>query len=108
MAFRAIVSDAKVLPYSLDGLQFFQSKNAAATTGEAPWNWNEEYIGAEDPILITFDEGVAGQVDQIGPEGCIMWSGQLPIDILKQLTKTVIKKEFPTDTRLFLDLLLGF
>jgi hypothetical protein len=54
--------------------------------------------------LITFDEGV----DQIGPEGCIMWSGQLPIDILKQLTKTVIKKEFPTDTRLFLDLLLGF
>ena len=29
-------------------------------------------------------------------------------DILKQLTKTVIEKEFPTDTRLFLDLLLGF
>jgi hypothetical protein len=31
-----------------------------------------------------------------------------PIDILKQLTKTVVKKEFPTDTRLFLDLLIGF
>jgi hypothetical protein len=56
-AYRAIVSDAKVLPYSLDGLQFLQSKNPAASPGEAAWNWDEEYIGAEDPILITF-EGV--------------------------------------------------
>ena len=56
-AFRAIVSDAKVLPYSLDGFQFFQFKNPAATPGETPWNWDEEYIGAEDLILITI-EGV--------------------------------------------------
>ena len=56
-AFRAIVSDAKVLPYSQDGLQFLQSKNPVVNPGEAPWNWDEEYIGAEDPILITF-EGV--------------------------------------------------
>ena len=55
-AFRAIiVSDAKVLPYSLDGLQFLQSKNPAASPGEAPWSWDEEYIGAEHPILITFE-----------------------------------------------------
>jgi hypothetical protein len=30
------------------------------------------------------------------------------VDILKQLTNTMVKKEFPTDTRLFLDLLIGF
>jgi hypothetical protein len=30
------------------------------------------------------------------------------VDILKQLTKTMVKKKFPTDTRLFLDLLIGF
>lgn len=53
--FRAIVSDTKVLPYSLDGLQFLQSKNPAATPREAPWNWNEEYVCAEDPIPIAFE-----------------------------------------------------
>jgi hypothetical protein len=37
-AFRATVSDAKVFPYSLDGLQFLQSKNPAASPCEAPWN----------------------------------------------------------------------
>ena len=31
-----------------------------------------------------------------------------PVDILKQMTKTQSKKEFPVDTRLFLDLLTGF
>ena len=58
-AFRTIVFDARVLPYSLNGLQFLQSKNpAAATPGEAPWNWDEEYICcAEAPIPIAF-EGV--------------------------------------------------
>ena len=35
-AYRAIVSDANVLLYSLDGLQFLQSKNPAASPGEAP------------------------------------------------------------------------
>jgi hypothetical protein len=105
-AFRAIVSDAKVLPYSQDGLQFLQSKNPAATPGEAPWNWDEEYIGAEDPILITF-EGVVKLI-RSAPKGASCGVDNFPVDILKQLTKTVIKKEFPTDTRLFLDLLLGF
>ena len=36
-AFRAIMSDTKVLLKSLDGLQFFQSKSSAATSGVAPW-----------------------------------------------------------------------
>ena len=31
-----------------------------------------------------------------------------PIDILKQLAKTAVKKEFPVDTRLFFDLLTNF
>ena len=31
-----------------------------------------------------------------------------PVDIFKQLTKTQLKKEFPVDTRLFLDLLTWF
>ena len=99
-AFRAIVSDAKVLPYSLDGLQFLQSKNPAALPGEAPWNWDEEYVGAEDPILITF-EGVVKLI-RSAPKGASCGVDNFPIDILKQLTKTVTKKEFPTDTRLFL------
>ena len=105
-AYRAIVSDAKVLPYSLDGLQFLQSKNPAASPGEAAWNWDEEYIGAEDPILITF-EGVVKLI-RSAPKGASCGVDNFPVDILKQLTKTVTKKEFPTDTRLFLDLLIGF
>jgi hypothetical protein len=103
---RAIVSDAKVLPYSLDGLHFLQSNNPAANPGEALWNWDEEYIGAEDPILITF-EGVVKLI-RSAPKGASCGVDNFPIDILKQLTKTVTKKEFPTDTRLFLDLLIGF
>jgi len=105
-AYRAIVSDAKVLPYSLDGLQFLPSKNPAASPGEAPWNRDEEYIGAEDPILITF-EGVVKLI-RSAPKGASCGVNNFPVDILKQLTKTVTKKEFPTDTRLFLDLLIGF
>ena len=71
--FRTILSDAKVLPYSLDGHQFLQSKNPAASPGEAPWNWDEEYIGAEDPILITF-EGVIKLI-RSAPKGASPRSG---------------------------------
>ena len=79
-AYRAIVSDAKVLPYSLDGLQFLQSP------GEAAWNWDEEYIGAEGPILITF-EGVVKLI-RSAPKGASCGVDNFPVDILKQLTKT--------------------
>ena len=107
MAFRAIVPDAKVLPYSLDVIQFLKSRNPAASPSEAPWNWDEEYIGAEDPILITF-EGVVKLI-RSAPKGASCGVANFPVDILnKQSTKTVTKKEFPTDTRLFLDLLIGF
>jgi hypothetical protein len=81
-AFWAIVSDAKVLSYSLDGLQFLQSKNPAAIPGKAPWNWDEEYIGAEDPILITF-EGAVKLIRSAPKQGCIMWSGQFPRQYLE-------------------------
>ena len=100
-AFRAIVSDAKVLPYSLDGLQFLQSKNPAALPGEAPWSWDEEYIGAEHPILITFEEVV--KLIRSAPKGASCGVDNFPVDILKLLTKTVTKKEFPTDTGLLSD-----
>ena len=40
---------------SPDGLQFLLSKNPAATPAEAPWNWDEQHIGAKDPIPITFE-----------------------------------------------------
>ena len=80
-AFWAIVSDAKVLSYSLDGLQFLQSKNPAAIPGEAPWNWDEEYIGAEDPILITF-EGVVKLI-RSAPKGASCGVDNFPVDILK-------------------------
>jgi hypothetical protein len=52
-------------------------------------------------------EGVVKLI-RSAPKGASCGVDNFPIDILKQLTKTVIKKEFPTDTRLFLDLLLGF
>ena len=42
------------------------------------------------------------------PKGASCGVDNFPVDILKQLTKTVVKKEFPSDTRLFLDLLIGF
>ena len=57
--------------------------------------------------LVTF-EGVVKLI-RSAPKGASYGVDNFPVDILKQLTKTVmIKKEFPTDTRLFLDLLLGF
>jgi len=37
-AFRAIVSDAKVLPYSPDGLTFLQSKHPALPSSSVPWD----------------------------------------------------------------------
>jgi hypothetical protein len=84
-AFRAIVLDAKVLPYSLDGLHFLlQSKNPAANPGEIPWNWDEEYVGAEDPIQISF-EGVIKLI-RSAPMGASCGVDNFPIDILKQLT----------------------
>ena len=58
---------------------------------------DEEYIGAEDPISITF-EGVVKLI-RSAPKGASCGVDNFPVNILKQLTKTVIKKEFPTDTR---------
>jgi len=105
-AYRAIVSDAKVLPYSQDGLQFLQSKNPAVSPGKAPWTWDEDNRYAEDPTPIAFDSVV--KLIRSAPKGASCGVDNFPVDILKQLTKTMVKKEFPTDTRLFLDLLIGF
>ena len=94
---------------SPDGLQFLLSKNPAATPDEAPWNWDEQHIGAKDPIPITF-EGMVKLIRSAPTTSLSTSCGidNFPVDILKQLSTTVIKKEFPMDTRLFLDLLLGF
>ena len=105
-AYRAIVSDAKVLPYTQDGLQFLQSKNPAVSPGKAPWMWDEENSYAEEPVPIAFDSVV--KLIRSTRKGASCGVDNFPVDILKQLTKTMAKKEFPTDTRLFLDLLIGF
>ena len=41
-------------------------------------------------------------------QGNILRVDNFPIDILKQLSKTVVKKEFPVETRTFLELLTAF
>ena len=105
-AYRAIVSDAKVLPYTQDGLQFLQSKNPAVSPGKAPWTWDEENPYAEEPMPIAFDSVVT--LIRSSPKDASYGVDNFPVDILKQLTNTMAKKEFPTDTRLFLDLLIGF
>jgi len=105
-AYRAIVSDAKVLPYAQDGLHFLQSKNPAVSPGKAPWTWDEENPFAEEPVPIAFDSVI--KLIRSVPKGASCGVDNFPVDILKQLTKTMVKKEFPTDTRLFLDLLIEF
>ena len=95
-AYRAIVSDAKVLPYTQDGLQFLQSKNPAVSPGKAPWMWDEENSYAEEPVPIAFDSVV--KLIRSAPKGASCGVDNFPVDILKQLTKTMVKKEFPTVT----------
>jgi hypothetical protein len=56
------------------------------------------------PQLITTD--IVASLIRSSSKGA--WLDNFPVDILKQLTKTQSKKEFPVDTRLFLDLLTGF
>jgi hypothetical protein len=94
-AFRAITSDAKVLPHSPDGLEFLQSKHPAAK-----WSAGNDFELEEgEPLLISRDS-VASLI-RSSSKGTSPGVDNFPIDILKQLAKTAVKKEFPVDTRLF-------
>jgi hypothetical protein len=96
-AYLAVVSDSKVLPYSPT---FLQKKHPAAKP-DAPDSLEVE------PILITF-ENVAALI-RSSSKGASCGVDNFPIDILKQISKTLTKKEFPAeDTRLFLELLTDF
>jgi hypothetical protein len=57
-------------------------------------------------ILISF-EGVVKLIPS-SSKGTSCGVDNFPIDILKQLSKTVVKKEFPVETRTFLELLTAF
>eukprot|EP01036_Dinobryon_divergens_P061930 gene61930-biopygen33732 len=106
-AFRAITSDAKVLPHSPDGLEFLQSKHPSADPTAAPWTAGAEFdLEGGEPLLISFDSVVS--LIRSSSKGASPGVDNFPIDILKQLAKTAVKKEFPVDTRLFLDLLTNF
>ena len=94
-AYHTIVSDVNVLPYSPDGLTFLQSKHPAPNSTSVPRDSDTSDRMEVEPISLSF-ENVVSRVDNF------------PIDILKQLAKTVVKKEFSVDTRLFLELLTAF
>jgi hypothetical protein len=99
-AFRAITSDAKVLPHSPDGLEFLQSKHPAADPAAAKWSAGNDFeLEGGEPVLISLDS-VASLI-RSSSKGASPGVDNFPIDILKQLAKTAVKKEFPVDTRLF-------
>ena len=56
-----------------------------------------------EPILLFFENVVS--LIRSSSTGASCGVDNFPIDILKQLAKTVVKKEFSVDTRLFLELL---
>jgi hypothetical protein len=105
-AYRAIVSDAKVLPYSPEGLNFLQKKHPAAKPGSVSWKPVASDSMEVEPILISFENVVA--LIRSSSKGASCGVDNFPIDILKQISKTLTKKEFPADTRLFLELLTDF
>ena len=105
-AYRAIVSDAKVLPYSPEGLTFLQSKHPSPKPSSLPWTPIMPDQMDEEPILLSFESVV--KLIRSSSKGTSCGVDNFPIDILKQLSKTVVKKEFPVDTRAFLDLLTAF
>ena len=105
-AFRAITSDAKVLPYSLEGLEFLQSKHPTADPAAVPWSPGGDLELDGEPLLILFEDVVS--LIRSSSKGASPGVDNFPVDILKQLAKTAVKKEFPVDTRLFLDLLTYF
>jgi hypothetical protein len=106
-AYRAITSDAKVLPHSPEGLKFLQSKHPAADPAAATWSAGNDFeLEGGEPLLISLDS-VASLI-RSSSKGASPGVDNFPIDILKQLAKTAVKKELPVDTRLFLDLLTSF
>jgi hypothetical protein len=107
-AFRAITADAKVLPHSPEGLEFLQSKHPAAHPAVAKWLAGSDFeLEGGEPSLIFSLDSVASLI-RSSSKGASPGADNVPIDILKQLAKTAVKKEFPVDTRLFLDLLTNF
>jgi hypothetical protein len=60
-AFRAITSDAKVLPYSPEGLEFLQSKHPAVVDPvAAKWSAGSDFdLEGGKPLLISFDSVVS-------------------------------------------------
>jgi hypothetical protein len=95
-AYRAIVSDAKVLPYSPEGLSFLRSKRPSPKPGSPPWT------------PVTLDQ-MDEELIRSSSKGTSCGVNNFPIDILiKQSSKTLVKKEFPVNTRTFLELLTAF
>ena len=105
-AYRAIVSDAKKIPYSPDGLTFLQSKHPAPKTASVPWDSDAGDKMDMEPILLSFENVVS--LIRSSSKGTSCGVDNFPIDVLKQLAKTVVKKEFPVDTRLFPEFLTAF
>ena len=60
----------------------------------------------EEPILLSFESVV--KLIRSSSKGTSCGVDNFPIDILKQLSKTVVKKEFPVETWTFLELLTSF
>ena len=60
----------------------------------------------EEPILLSFESVVI--LIHSSSKGTSCGVDNVTIDILKQLSKTLVENEFPVDTRTFLELLTAF
>ena len=81
-----------------------QSKHPAANPSASAWSAGSDLeLEGGEPVLISFDNVVS--LIHSSSKGASPGVDNFPVDILKQLAKTAVKKEFPVDTRLFLDLL---
>ena len=98
---------AKVLPYSLEGLDDLLKKHPAKDPGAVPWTAGSDFeLEGAEPLKVSFDSVVS--LIRTSAKGTSPGIVNFQIDILKQLSKTLFKKDFPMDTRLFLALLTDF
>lgn len=105
-AWRAVISDSTVKGYSPGALEFLRSKHPAPLD-PSDWTPNscDEGVHVATPHILM--ETVRSLI-HTAARGASAGVDNFPIDILKQLSKPNLRKEFPPETTLFLQLLTGF
>ena len=99
--------DTSVQHYSAGGLAFLESKHPAPRNGGGAEDWSPNAdIPPTNAEPITSDS--VRDLVRTASRGAASGADNFPMDVLKQLGKTVAKKEFPVDTAQFLDNLTDF